>query len=535
MKLLTKIVLSLFAVLSLVLLLAFSYDLAATPLVQQLTQVLVNDNTVDPAAAVAAYSSVYAAAAPQPRDATTGPFPSLVAPALQAPICSVPDTQAAARSEQSESDTGWAFIETFDGDPSAPSQDLLPRTFDYAVTHRTLPGQHERTFVPYPADHGMDCSGPNPAVSPLPQHMVVTSHNTDGAVPDQSFFICKDHLMSSMGDVEGYSVTAFWPKQAFDFSNGGVLEFDVNISANHPRSWWEVLIVPRNELRIGPAHEWLPIDETYPKERLLFSFFNNVRNIQVGAGAIDPAGRLVDESDWSDWASRYPADPANQDRRIRRTMRITFGKGEITWSIRKEDGTFDDYTVAVSQLPFTQGLVLFKTHAYTPNKDGNRDQYTFHWDNIRFSGPVVGAYEAYETTALADLQVGEQSNIGATTTLAISLPPTRTNPLLFGQVHNAMQGQVLLSINDGPFMTINPPEYNVNSCYSTDWRSFLLPLDPSWLREGENTFTWKVGPRPTCVADWVQNGFAIKGLEVQLDRKAGPAMPYTVLLPMVDQ
>jgi hypothetical protein len=37
----------------------------------------------------------------------------------------------------------WAFEETFDGDPAAPSQALLPRSFGYAVTHRTHPcGPH---------------------------------------------------------------------------------------------------------------------------------------------------------------------------------------------------------------------------------------------------------------------------------------------------------------------------------------------------------------------------------------------------------
>ncbi len=33
----------------------------------------------------------------------------------------------------------WAFEETFGGDPPAPSQALLPRSFDYVVTHRTHP------------------------------------------------------------------------------------------------------------------------------------------------------------------------------------------------------------------------------------------------------------------------------------------------------------------------------------------------------------------------------------------------------------
>lgn len=433
---------------------------------------------------------------------------------------------------------GWAFAETFDGDPAAPSQALLPRAFDYVVTHRTLPGEHRKEFDPYPADHGMDCSGPDPAVSPLPQHMVSTSHLTDGAHPDKSFFICKDHLMSSMGDVEGYSVTAFWPKQAFDFAAGGVLEFDVNLNDDNPRSWWEVLIVPRDELRVGAAQAWLPIDETYPQDRILLSFFNNTRNIQVGAGAPAPKGVIIDESDWTSWAGHHPDDPAISDRRIRRTMQIALTNGKISWAIQKADGSFDDYVVTVpGGLPFTRGLVLFKTHAYTPKKDGNNDNYTFHWDNIRFTGPVVEPYENYEADDMVYLQANSNREIGESAAVTITLPTTMPNPLLFGQVHNAMQGQVLLSINHGPQLTVNPTEYNDDDCYSTGWKSFVLPLEPSWLREGANTFTWTIGPRPTCVADWVWDGFSIKNLEVQIDIPVSttPITDYKVHLPLIEQ
>ena len=75
----------------------------------------------------------------------------------------------------------WAFEETFDNlTTSSPSQDLLPKRFDYVATHRT--------------------------------HASTT---------DKSFYICNNHMMSSMGDVEGYSVSSFYPRQEFDFSAGG--------------------------------------------------------------------------------------------------------------------------------------------------------------------------------------------------------------------------------------------------------------------------------------------------------------------------
>lgn len=419
----------------------------------------------------------------------------------------------------------WAFEESFDGDPSSPSQDLLPSTFDYVVTHRTHPKSHFDSFDPYLADHANNCAGPDPGETPLPQHLVTTSHLSDGNNPDESFFICKNHMMSSMGQVEGYSVTSFWPRQEFDFSQGGTLEFDVNINDSHPRSWFEILIMPRSQLKVGAAKEIFPIDETYPKDRIVFDFGSaaslDKRRIEVGTGALDPNGIVVSEKESQSWRPRYPDDPALFDRRIRRTMRITLLQKQIIWAIEKEDGAFDEYKISVpGGLPFTRGLVLFKTHAYTPEKDGNMNNYTFHWDNIRFSGPTLGRYESYEANDVVYLQANGDRDIGETESVSIDLPKIGPNPILFGQVHHPMQGQVLLSINGRPNIIVNPYDYDPGSCASSGWKSFQLELAPEWLVEGSNTFTWTIGPRPSC-ADYLWDGFSIKGLEVQFDLPNG--------------
>lgn len=446
-----------------------------------------------------------------------------------APLCMAPqqtiDTQPA---------NAWAFEETFDGDPSSPSQTLLPQTFDYVVTHRTHPAEHFDAFDAFPSDHDQMCAGPNPDINPLPQHDVVTAHDSAGTHPDASFFICKDHMMSSMGDVSGYSVSSFWPKQEFDFSAGGVLEFDVNINAEHPRSWWEVVIMPRNELKVGAAHEWLPISETYPKDRIVFDYANSQRYVQIGAGAIDPEGILVEAGDDFPWVTEHPDDAANADRRIRRTMRMTFSQNQVIWAIQKADGSFDEQTTNVpGGLPFTRGLVVFKTHAYTPQKDGNMNTYTFHWDNIRFSGPVVGRYESFEADDVVYLQANGDRNIGENQTVNIDLPHVGPNPVLFGQIHNPMMGQVLLSINGGENMVVHPFEYSDADCYAPDWKSFMLPVDPALLHEGANTFKWTIGPRPGCVDDWIWNGFSVKSLEMQFDLSSTPIdLPYDLFLPM---
>jgi hypothetical protein len=424
----------------------------------------------------------------------------------------------------------WAFFEDFDGDPAAPSQDLLPRTFDYSVTHRTHPQwQFTKRYEPFPADHGDDCAGPSPDVTPLPQHDVRTRQDSNGTNPDDSFFICKNHMMSALGDIEAYSLSSFWPRQEFDFSDGGTLQFDVNINLGHSqRHWWEVMIVPRDQLKVAPAHIESAVDERYPNDRIVLNFQELIRRIGVGTGDVDPQGWLVDQRergrwDFSRWNDRHPDDPALDDRRIRRTMRITFDDDRITWGIETEtEGVFDDFSVDVpGGLPFTRGLVLFKTHSYTPGKQNNTDTFTFHWDNIGFTGPVVGRYDSYEADDVVYLEANGDRPVGDSQTVTIFLPRLGRAPVLFGEVHNPIRGQVLVSVNGRPNRVVNPYEYNRNDCVSTDWKSFRLPIRRKWLRRGLNTVTFTVGeadPCPRQGIDW--DGYSVKSLEIQLPRKA---------------
>ncbi len=444
--------------------------------------------------------------------------------ALLAMVLAVPPVAAAP----------WALEETFDGDPPAPSQALLPRNFDYVVTHRTHPkDQFTKAYRPFMADHDEACNGPNPAVLPLARHEVRTVQTSNGEFPDESFFICKNHMMSSMGEVDWYSLASFWPRQEFDFSGGGTLEFDVNISLGHTvRHWWEVMIVPREQLKVAAGPVDSAIDETYPPERIVFNFRDLVRHVKVGSGQLAPDGWLVNDRhfgpyDWARWNNLHPDDPALTDRRIRRRMRIRLEPERIVWGIQTADGSFDERVVEIPDgLPISRGLVVFKTHSYTPEKDGNFDTYTFHWDNIRFDGPITGRYVAHVADDVVYLQANGNRTIGDTRTVTVTLPEVGDNPVLFGQLNQPLRGQVLLSINGRPDIEVAPYEYDWNDCLSGDWKSFRLPLDPAWLQSGQNTLRWTVGPRPACAeGSTAWNGFSAKFLQVQMDAPPDSGQP----------
>jgi hypothetical protein len=450
----------------------------------------------------------------------------------------------------------WAFEETFTNAPNAPSQNLLPKTFDYVATHRIdnigLDGNGPNgvflqmgTDLTFPAEHGSDCGVGDVSSSLFPTHGVYTTHRSDESDPDNSFYICRDHMMSSAGHNSAYDVTSFWPKQAFDFSSGnGILEFDVDIASGHSgRHWFEILINPRNKLQIAPALDWLPADETYTEQSISFRFDDSSREIRVGFNHLNGkwAAETTDNN-WK-WRDRHPEDPANTNSHIRRKMRIELkSMNQVSWNIQKADGTFDPQDALILQvpLPTSRGLVMFKTHSYTPEKEGNTSKYTFHWDNIRFNGPKLPPYKSYEYHGLIDMR---HKNPGSVTTTHLTIDSLGKNPVVVGQLLEYKFRQPKLRINDTYEIVLQPhtsklypydfdedkvrqyPNFtsdHTNKCYHAYSTTFYIPIDAGVLKSGDNKLDWLVGPEDHttgCAYDpsYPPNGFAVKAFEIQFD------------------
>ena len=267
---------------------------------------------------------------------------------------------------------GPGFSEQFDGDTG------LDR-FRIGVYHRNL-GAQEVGGEPevwgdgnalhggvWTGDHDGDCGPPD-------TQRELRSDWSNGRAEfnvDQLVFACRDHVMTSMGDVDGYSIVWFSPRTEFSRATVRTVAWDVNVTDLGGRQWWEVSIVPAGTEFLATV-DWLAGTAnigTYHPDAIV-----------VGNGPFGgDVSIVVDGEDRSDrWASVCGLDPEGCDSKmIRRRFAVTDNR----------DGTI---TVDYGGL-FTQTLagalperfeVYFKDHNYTPDKDEVPVGHTWHWDNL---------------------------------------------------------------------------------------------------------------------------------------------------------
>jgi hypothetical protein len=209
------------------------------------------------------------------------------------------------------------------------------------------------------ADHDMNCGDPS------------TQRTVQRSQPSQSFYLCRDHLMTSVGDTSGYSIAWFAPKQTFQGGTHTTVSFDVNVTDLGNRQWWEVSIVPVGSPYLATV-DWLA-------DVAGIDSYDN-QSVVVGKGPFGNDGNIVTKGVQRDplgWGHICDADrEACASKAIRRTFTVTDNRnGTITF-----DFLGQQYTYAGS-FP-SQFKVYFKDHNYTPDKDGVPVGHTWHWDNI---------------------------------------------------------------------------------------------------------------------------------------------------------
>lgn len=208
---------------------------------------------------------------------------------------------------------------------------------------------------------------------------VDTQRTIHRSVKAESFYVCRDHLMTSIGDTDGYSTGWFSPRQTF--SDQTRVAWDVNLTDLGGRQWWEVAIVPASfDSGVAVCPHCAVIDWLSPDPSGLPAY--PPRSVVVGSG---PGGNEVKVS--TNGVDRQVAqhyrirdfDPdAAASKVIRRPFSVVDNRnGTVTVNF----GGFATYTVPGS-FPSDGFVVVFKDHNYTPTKDGPVAGFTWHWDNI---------------------------------------------------------------------------------------------------------------------------------------------------------
>jgi hypothetical protein len=284
---------------------------------------------------------------------------------------------------------GASFAETFDGDTG------LDR-FQYGVYHRgvgyqfagepaVLVGDNNiRASGSWTADHDTSCNGPD-TQRPLRSDFTQDTTGANDWRPivdfhtDELVYTCKNHLMTSMGDVAAYSIVWFAPDQVF--SSVSSVCFDVNLTDLGNRQWWKVGVVSdslynstyqtdyQNRVEVpgfvvsdvGSAN----LDGSLAgPDRLIATWSGGASagypgNLKIGNNQV--AGQFVAGSDK---ATRYPVCLRDN------------GNGTVTFDVNGRSAT------SSGSFPAGPKRVVFYDHNYTPDKDGTPIGHSWHWDNI---------------------------------------------------------------------------------------------------------------------------------------------------------
>jgi hypothetical protein len=326
--------------------------------------------------------------------ATEGASQGAPSPTAEAPPLVVPDPDAdsgpsvmpdpgtdtgGSRSLIPMPEDGSGFVERFDGNGG------LDR-FRVGVYHRNLGSQelgreadiwgdansaHGGTWT---GDHDLSCGLPDTQRT-LESTKIVDGQtvSADFAV-DELVYTCRDHLMTTMGDVDNYSIVWFSPRTRFVQSQTKTVSWDVNVTDLGGRQWWEVSIIPVGTEFLATA-DWLADVAnigTYHPDAVVIS--NGPFGGDVG---ITVGGQNVYDG-WQGMCGDFGLDPEGcESKPTRRTFSVT-DNDDGTLTI--DYGGFHTQTVAGR---FPDGFeVYFKDHNYTPDKDGVPIGHTWHWDNI---------------------------------------------------------------------------------------------------------------------------------------------------------
>jgi hypothetical protein len=281
---------------------------------------------------------------------------------------------------------GSGFTETFIDDEGWRSR------WDVDIHHRTEEADNGNpSSTPWAGDHDLSCSAPD-----IQRQVTAVDHNPDPAIIDRSEQVYRcgteggignAHMMTSIGDVDGYSTISFSPKQTF--AQLHKVCWDQNVTDAGGRAWTEVVIVPTAKVADGDLTHVNPQFESVDE-------FSKQHNTTTWGAMIHGQyfGLFVFANGVEDRSGenyQLGKDQAGRESRAIRRQHCLFINPNNTVTVQIDQGTNGFYTHTYPGVIPPNVRVIFEQHAYTPDKDGEACRprgvltgcrYTWHWDNI---------------------------------------------------------------------------------------------------------------------------------------------------------
>ena len=252
---------------------------------------------------------------------------------------------------------GAVFAGTFDGNSGLDA-------FDRGVWHRD--DSVSSDMQTWTGDHDLNCGSP------------ATQRVISEANPEDSFYTCKDHMMTSVGDASGYSIAWLSPKQTFNGATS--VSFDVNSTFLGSRQWWEVALVPADYRSPQPD-----CPQCTGKHSAIGDRLAEIPPGGIVFGTKGGGGRPIVnyEQTTNEHICRRSAGPIDSEgchsKPIRRSWSFTDNlDGTVTLRFMDRQWT------TAGSFPDGDWNLVIKDHNYTPSKacDNGCDGFTWHWDNI---------------------------------------------------------------------------------------------------------------------------------------------------------
>lgn len=256
-----------------------------------------------------------------------------------------------------------SYLWTFDGQPASPESFYYDPNFDVQVHSRDASTWFK--LEPIHAQHGPACESPLTGLT-----HVVTEY-------EDAVFNCRDHMMTAI-NASGYGMIYFTPNHMVDFSNGeAVIRVDVSTLKTSERDWWDIWITPWDKNLTLPLEDWLPDAQGEPA---------NAVHIRLGAEMQMCANIIANHQRretgsckwWVGYDSFLKPDPSRRD-----TFEVRISRNRLKVGMPDYDFWWED--TSIPDLGWTQGVVQFGHHSYTPTKDGAGHPNTWHWDNVEIS------------------------------------------------------------------------------------------------------------------------------------------------------